>query len=107
MVAAASPVHSSGFGMAVAIGPPVRLIPAPATLPLAEIVARLNAAQPPALIGYASKLAELAREQLAGRLSITPRSVVSISEVLTAANRVIIEHAFAVRQSIRSRPPRA
>jgi hypothetical protein len=68
IVAAASPVHSSGFGAAVATGPPVRLIPAPATLPLPEIVARLNAAQPPALLGYASKLAEVAREQLAGRL---------------------------------------
>jgi len=72
LVAAASPVHSSGFGAAVATGPPVRLIPAPATLPLTEIVARFNTAQPPALMGYASKLAELAREQLAGRLSITP-----------------------------------
>jgi phenylacetate-coenzyme A ligase PaaK-like adenylate-forming protein len=95
-VAAASPVHSSGFGAAVATGPPVRLIPAPATLPLAEIVARLNAAQPPALLGYASKLAELAREQLAGRLRIAPRSVTSISELLTPADRAVIEHAFAV-----------
>jgi phenylacetate-coenzyme A ligase PaaK-like adenylate-forming protein len=96
LVAAASPVHSSGFGAAVATGPPVRLIPAPATLPLTEIVARLNAAQPPALMGYASKLAELAREQLAGRLSITPRSVMPNAEVLTPADRAVIEQAFAV-----------
>ena len=96
IVAAASPVHSSGFGAAVATGPPVRLIPAPATLPLAEIVARLNAAQPPALLGYASKLAELAREQLAGRLRIAPRSVTSNAEVLTAADRAVIDRAFAV-----------
>jgi phenylacetate-coenzyme A ligase PaaK-like adenylate-forming protein len=96
IVAAASPVHSSGFGAAVATGPPVRLIPAPATLPLAEIVARLNAAQPPALLCFASKLAELAREQLAGRLGVAPRSVTSISEVLTAADRAVIERAFAV-----------
>ena len=96
IVAAASPVHSSGFGAAVATGPPVRLIPAPATLPLTEIVARLNTAQPPALMGYASKLAELAREQLAGRLSITPRSVMPNGEVLTPADRAVIEQAFAV-----------
>ena len=95
-VAAASPVHSSGFGAAVATGPPVRLIPAPATLPLTEIVARLNTAQPPALMGYASKLAELAREQLAGRLTITPRSVAPNGEVLTPADRAVIEQAFAV-----------
>ncbi|HET7014710.1 MAG TPA: hypothetical protein VFI65_12415 [Streptosporangiaceae bacterium] len=96
IVAAASPAHSSGFGAAVAAGPPVRLVAAPATLPLPEIVARLNAAQPPALLGYASKLAELAREQLAGKLAIAPRSVTSVSEVLTAADRAVIEHAFAV-----------
>jgi len=96
IVAAAAPVHSSGFGAAVAAGPPVTLIPAPATLPLPEIVARLNAAQPPALLGYASKLAELAREQLAGRLRIAPRSVTSVSELLTPADRAVIERAFAV-----------
>ncbi len=96
LVAAASPVHSSGFGAAVAAGPPVRLVAAPATLPLDQIVARLNAAQPPALLGYASKLAELACEQLAGRLAIAPRSVISNAEVLTAADRAVIERAFAV-----------
>jgi hypothetical protein len=96
IVAAASPVHSSGFGAAVAAAPPVTLIPAPATLPLPETVARLNAAQPPALLGYASKLAELAGEQLAGRLRITPRSVTSIAELLTPADRAVIERAFAV-----------
>jgi phenylacetate-coenzyme A ligase PaaK-like adenylate-forming protein len=96
IVAAASPTHSSGFGAAVVTGPPVRLIPAPATLPLGQIAARLNAGQPPALLGYASKLAELAREQLAGRLSIAPRSVTSVSELLTPADRTVIEQAFAV-----------
>jgi len=96
IVAAASPVHSSGFGAAVAAGPPVTLIPAPATLPLPEIIARLNAAQPPALLGYASKLAEVAREQLAGRLRIAPRSVTSVAELLTPPDRAVIERAFAV-----------
>ena len=96
IVAAASPVHSSGFGAAAAAAPPVTLIPAPATLPLPEIIARLNAAQPPALLGYASKLAELAGEQLAGRLRIAPRSVTSVAELLTPADRAVIERAFAV-----------
>ena len=67
IVAAASPVHSSGMAAATATGPPFRLVPAPATLPTARIVERLNAAQPPALIGHATKLAELAREQSAGQ----------------------------------------
>jgi phenylacetate-coenzyme A ligase PaaK-like adenylate-forming protein len=94
IVAAASPVHSSGFGAAVAVGPPVRLIPAPATLPLAEIVTRFNAAQPPALQSYPSKLAELAREQLAGRLHIAPCPVMTVAELLTDTDRALIERAF-------------
>lgn len=96
IVAAASPVHSSGFGAAAATGPPVTLIPAPTTLPLPEIIDRLNAAQPPALLGYPSKLAELAREQVAGRLRITPCSVTSVAELLTPADRAVIEEGFAV-----------
>jgi phenylacetate-CoA ligase len=56
----AGTVHSSGLGAATAVAPPVRMIPAPASLPTAEIVRRLNAAQPPALLAYAAKLAELA-----------------------------------------------
>ena len=96
IVAAASPVHSSGFGAAVSTGPPVRLAPAPATLPLVEMVARLNAAAPPALLGYPAKLAELARAKLAGRLTIAPRSVTSIAELLTPADRAVIEQGFGV-----------
>ena len=58
IVGAGSPVHSSGLGAATATAPPLRLIPAPATLPTAEIVRRLNAAQPPGLLAYAAKLAD-------------------------------------------------
>jgi phenylacetate-coenzyme A ligase PaaK-like adenylate-forming protein len=96
IVAAASPVHSSGLAAALATSPPLRLVPAPATLPTATIVARLNAAQPPALIGHATKLAELAREQRAGRLRLRLRAVTSISEMLTAGDREAISAAFGV-----------
>ena len=65
IVGAGTPVHSSGLAAATAVAPPLRLIPAPASLPTAEIVRRLNAAQPPALLAYAAKLGELAREQRA------------------------------------------
>ena len=57
---------------------------------------RLNAAQPPALIGHASKLAELAREQTAGRLRLRLRAVTSISEMLTTEDREAISAAFGV-----------
>ena len=96
IVAAASPVHSSGMGAATATGPPLRLVSAPATWPTARIVERLNAAQPPALIGHASKLAELAGEQSAGRLRLRLRAVTSVSEMLTPEDREAISAAFGV-----------
>jgi phenylacetate-CoA ligase len=96
MVGAGSPVHSSGLATATATGPPLRLISAPATLPTAEIVRRLNAAQPPALLAYAAKLAELACEQREGRLRLEPRSVTSHSEALSPAERAAIGEAFGV-----------
>jgi phenylacetate-CoA ligase len=96
MVAAASPVHSSGMAVATATGPPIRMVAAPATWPTARIVERLNAAQPPALIGYPTRLAALAREQHAGRLRLRLATVTAISEMLTAADREAISAAFGV-----------
>jgi hypothetical protein len=87
MVSAASPIHSTGFAASVATGPPVQFISAPATLPTAYIVDRLNVARPPALLGYASKLAELAREQRAGRLRLRLLAVTSCAEMLTSEVR--------------------
>ena len=80
IVAAASPVHSSGMAAATAAVPPLRLISARATWPIAAIVECLNEAQPPALIGHASRLAELAREQSAGRLRLRLAAVTSVSD---------------------------
>jgi phenylacetate-CoA ligase len=96
MVGAASPIHSTGFAASVATGPPIRLISVPATMPTAAIVERLNAAQPPALIGYASKLGELAREQSAGRLRLRLLAVTSVAEMLTSEVRAAIHAAFGV-----------
>jgi phenylacetate-coenzyme A ligase PaaK-like adenylate-forming protein len=95
LVAASSPVHSTGFGAATAAGP-VRIVPVPATLPIPEAVERLNALQPPVLIGYPTRLAQLARERVAGRLRIAPRSVSATSELLTADDRATITAAFGV-----------
>jgi phenylacetate-CoA ligase len=96
MLAAASPVHSTAFGSSTATAGPVRFVSIPVTLPLAEIVDRLNALRPPALQGYATKLAQLGREQRAGRLRISPVSVTSTSELLTAEDRHAVETAFGV-----------
>jgi phenylacetate-coenzyme A ligase PaaK-like adenylate-forming protein len=55
----------------------------PVTLPLSEIVERLNAARPALVVGYATVLAQLAHERSAGRLTIDPQMVTSTSEMLT------------------------
>ncbi len=47
-------------------------------------------------MGYAAKLAELAREQRAGRLRLGPRSVISNSEALGPDERTAISEAFGV-----------
>ncbi len=96
IVGAPSAVHSSGLAAVTATGPPIRLVPAPASLPVAEIVARLNAAQPPSLLAYATKLPELAREQRAGRLRLRLQSVISMSESITPAERATVAEAFGV-----------
>jgi phenylacetate-coenzyme A ligase PaaK-like adenylate-forming protein len=96
LVAAAAPVRSSGFGAAVATGYPVHLIPAPATLPVAEVVRLLNEARPPALLAHTSKLVTLAAERRAGHLSIDLRAVTAIGETVTAEDRDTIEAAFVI-----------
>jgi phenylacetate-coenzyme A ligase PaaK-like adenylate-forming protein len=96
MVGAGSPVHSSGLGCVTATRPPVRLVSAPASLPVDEIVRRLNAAQPPNLLAYAAKLAELAREQRDGCLKLNLRSVASFAEAISMPERIAVTEAFGV-----------
>jgi len=98
MVAAASPVHATGLVVpfSAADDAPFRFHPAPATLPLAEIVERLNATRPAALYGYASMLHGLARERREGRLDITPVAVTSTSETLLPEVRETVAEAFGV-----------
>jgi phenylacetate-coenzyme A ligase PaaK-like adenylate-forming protein len=66
------------------------------TLPLAEIVARLNAFQPKKLSGYASTLALLAGEARSGRLTISPIGVVTCGEPLRPEVRAAIEAVWPV-----------
>ena len=96
LVAAAAPVHSTGFFAAALSGGLARVVSVPATLPLAKGVERLNALQPTTLVGYPSKLAELAGEQRAGRLHIAPQSIGTTSEMLTGSNRAAITAGFGV-----------
>jgi phenylacetate-CoA ligase len=65
------------------------------TEPLAAMIAGLNTWQPDNLIAYASMARILAEEQLAGRLRISPRAVMSASEVLTEDTRAKIQRAWS------------
>jgi phenylacetate-coenzyme A ligase PaaK-like adenylate-forming protein len=62
----------------------------PATLPLGEIVAGLNAMQPEMIVVYASLLHQLAREAAAGRLRVAPRVISSTSEPLLPETRAAV-----------------
>jgi len=96
MVGAGSAVHATGAAAAETVGTdvPVRITSVPVTLPWPQIVDRLNALQPPALIGFASALARLAAEQSAGRLHIAPTVIISTSETLLPEARAEITAAF-------------
>ena len=98
MIAAASAVHATGTAPPLTAGEdmPFRFLPVPVTLPLTEIVERLNAMQPMALSGYPSMLARLAAERRAGRLRIAPQAITSTSETLLPALRTAIANGFGV-----------
>lgn len=95
MVAAVSAVHGTGLGPAFAgPGMPFQFLPVPVTLPLPQIVERLNALQAPIVYGYSSMLARLAAEQRAGRLHIAPLAVTAMGEALLPETRAAISDVF-------------
>jgi phenylacetate-coenzyme A ligase PaaK-like adenylate-forming protein len=96
VVAAASPVHSIGMTAAIMSTGAVSFTSLPATLPTSELVTRLNELQPGTLMGYPSRLATLAREQLAGCLALSLDAVTATSEHLSDYDRELLTAAFGV-----------
>jgi phenylacetate-CoA ligase len=90
-----SPLHISNqlYGVLLA-GRPGGMPRLTVTTPLPEMVAALNAHQPEALTTYPSIAAQLAEEQLHGRLRIAPTVVGTSSEVLTVDMRHRIGDAW-------------
>jgi phenylacetate-CoA ligase len=78
-------------------GPNLTTFRFPVTLPVDQIVAGLNKAQPDALNAYPSALHVLAVEAQAGRLRIRPRRVQSAAEPLLPEIRAAAEAAWGVR----------
>ena len=96
MVAAASPIHATRALPDLFSGEPLAVTPIPVTLPLPEIVDRLNRLQPMLLQGYPSVLSLLAAERAAGRLRIAPLAVTGSSEQFLADARARVAAAFGV-----------
>jgi phenylacetate-coenzyme A ligase PaaK-like adenylate-forming protein len=76
--------------------PPVDVTSIAPTLPLAEIVGRLNALRPKTLSGYASALALLAGEARSGRLIIVPEAILTCGEPLLPETREEIEAVWPI-----------
>jgi putative adenylate-forming enzyme len=96
-VASTTPFHMSARVNATAQSwwmPALRL---PASEPLSTLVEHLNIWQPEVLIAYASMARQLADEQVASRLHISPRVVFTSSEVLTPQTRQRIVEAWGDR----------
>jgi phenylacetate-coenzyme A ligase PaaK-like adenylate-forming protein len=94
LIAAGSAIHCTGVARAWTAGSMIRFCTVPVTLPLPEMVERLNALQPVGLYGYPSVIARLAHEQREGRLRISPQSIRSTSENLLPQWRTAISETF-------------
>ncbi len=96
VVSSRNPHHQSSIVGATLASPIVPTLRLEAADPIARTTEALNGFKPDSLVGYASILKVLADEQLAGRLNITPRAVMSASEVLTPESRGRIKAAFGI-----------
>ncbi len=97
MVWGASPAHMSRRGAQSLDVGMHRLLRLGVTQPLPELVDSLNAFAPQHLSAYPSIAAQLADEQVAGRLRLRLDGLMSNSEPLTPELRQRLEDAFGVR----------
>lgn len=96
MAAAPTAMHATRACGALMDGTLGRVVHAPVTLPLDEIVFRLNAGRPHILVSYPGMLCALARERAADRLDIAPMTIVSTGEQLTDSVRDEVMDAFGI-----------
>ena len=94
VVAASSPTHiSAALSKTFTTGDHARHL-FPVSLRLEEIVKGLNELQPTVLMAYSSFLPRLAMEAQGGRLRITPRRIVAISEPLLPETRHVVQQTW-------------
>jgi phenylacetate-coenzyme A ligase PaaK-like adenylate-forming protein len=99
MVGAPCAVHATGLAepLTAGGGMPFYWKSASVTASIGELVARLNEMRPAMLFGYPTVLAQLASEQRAGRLRISPVGVLSTSEMCTPDLRIAIHDGFGAQ----------
>ena len=93
-VVAASKASHMSYAVVRTLGVQSGATNVPATLPLSDIVAKLNELQPTMLSGYPTMLTALAHEAQTGRLRIQPRLVTAMSEPVLAEMRSAIGTAW-------------
>jgi phenylacetate-coenzyme A ligase PaaK-like adenylate-forming protein len=93
-VVAASKASHMSYAVVRTLGVQSGATNVPATLPLSDIVAKLNDLQPTMLSGYPTMLTALAHEAQTGRLRIQPRLVTAMSEPVLAEMRSAIGTAW-------------
>lgn len=94
VVGASDPTHMSAAFGRIFSTPNSRRHVFPVSQPLDVIVEGLNDLEPTVLMGYSSILPRLAAEARDGRLRISPRRVVAISEPLLPEARDIVERTW-------------
>jgi hypothetical protein len=76
------------------------------TTPMPEVVTALNAYQPELVSTYPSFIRQLAEEQRAGRLRISPRAMRSVAEVLSPDVKDLVWNTWKIRVTTMQRPRR-
>ena len=94
IVAAENPAHLSGAQGRTFANPAMQVHRFPVTLPLDAIVEGLNRVNGRTLMTYASMAATLAAEARAGRLTISPRRIITIAEPLLPEVRDAVQAAW-------------
>jgi phenylacetate-coenzyme A ligase PaaK-like adenylate-forming protein len=96
LIGGAAPSHMTRQGSAT-LGVGVhRFLGLPLTLPIEQIVEKLNRFQPEYLNAYPSVAMRLAEEQVAGRLNVSPRMISTSSEMCAPEMTERLVEAFGV-----------
>lgn len=96
VVAAEKPTHGSSAQGQTFSDPQSVIVRVPITLPIEQVVARLNEIAPSVLRGYPSALDQLGHEARAGRLRIAPLRIRGIGEPMLPEIRARLQETFGV-----------